>query len=115
MCGCYRVHGRGHARSLARFLGCQGPGTWWTANGVRAARLPWLMCLGGSVTYGVPSATCPPPVVSNAKHVDRGGFLPDPGQLTSPVGMDDDGAPGEPRSAAAAISWENLRCCPFSP
>src|SRR5215218_8153291 len=51
---------------------------------------PLADVLGGSVTYGVPSATCPPPVVSNAKHVDRGGFLPDPGQLTSPVGMDDD-------------------------
>ena len=102
---------------------------------------PRVDVLGGSVTYGVPSATCPPPVVSNAKHVDRGGFLPDPGQLTSPVGVvDGDGAPGgapaarpatrsppstqslasfgvagEPRSAAAAISWENLRCRPFSP
>src|SRR5215218_287061 len=57
---------------------------------------PLADVLGGSVTYGVPSATRPPPVVSKAKHVDRGGFLPDPGQLTSPVGMDDDGAPGEP-------------------
>src|SRR5215218_2618846 len=101
---------------------------------------PLADVLGGSVTYGVPSATCPPPVVSNAKHVDRGGFLPDPGQLTSPVSGRRPAHPashrppgqppgprratpsppshpfaGEPRSAAAAISWENLRCCPFSP
>src|SRR5215217_9502282 len=59
-------------------------------NGVRAARLRWLMCWEIR-HHGVPSAICPqPPVVSNAKHVDRGGFLPDPGQLTSPVGRDDD-------------------------
>src|SRR5215213_4840525 len=63
---------------------------------------PLADVLGGSVTYGVPSATCPPPVVANAKHVDRGGFLPDPGQLTSPVGMDDDGAPGEPPGRPAS-------------
>ena len=103
MCGCYRAHERGHARSLARFLGCQGPGTWWTANGVSASRLPWLMCWGGSVTHGVPSAICPrPSVVSNAERVDRGGLLPDPGQLTSPVGVDGDGAPGSAPAARPA-------------
>ena len=77
-------------------------------NGVRASRLPWLMCWGGSVTHGVPSAVCPRPlVVSNAKGVDWGGLLPVPGQLTSPVGVD--GA-GEPRSATAARPFHGRTC-----